>query len=164
MVINTRYSARTIHGLEEAAEICLKCGVCCVVKGYSCPAQYDGQFTPRHTYVYDCLGHDDPTSNTNIWQCVSCHKCEEMCPYEVSPVHYIETLKSMALEEGHAPEMVLGEMRLVLSTGYAFPITANTTRQREALGLPPLEESDELKVIAEKTGLLSVLEFGKIGQ
>lgn len=158
MVINISYSARTIHGLEEAAEICLKCGICCVVEGYGCPAQYDGQFTPKHTYVYDCLGHDDPMSNANIWQCVSCHKCEEMCPYEVSPVRYIETLKSMALEEGYAPEMILGEIGLVLSTGYAFPITANTIRQRKALELPPLKESNELKVIAERTGLSSVLE------
>jgi len=158
LVINISYSARTIHGLEEAAEICLKCGICCVVEGYGCPAQYDGQFTPKHTYVYDCLGHDDPMSNANIWQCVSCHKCEEMCPYEVSPVRYIETLKSMALEEGYAPEMILGEIGLVLSTGYAFPITANTIRQRKALELPPLKESNELKVIAERTGLSSVLE------
>lgn len=157
MVINTSYSARTIHGLEEAAEICLKCGVCCVVEGYGCPAQYDGQFTPRRTYVYDCLGHDDPTSNPNIWQCVSCHKCEEMCPYEVSPIAFIESMKVWALEEGHAPDSVIGEIEQVVNTGYAFPLTANTERQRQQLGLEPIRANENLKAIAKGTGLLELL-------
>ena len=158
LVLNTPYTARTLHGVKEAAEICLKCGVCCAVKGYGCPAQYDAKFTPRMTYVYDCLGGEEPSSNPNIWQCVSCHKCEEMCPYEVSPVHFIESMKAQALEEGHAPEIVVGEIEQVLGTGYAFPVTANTVRQREELGLPPITQTEALKAVADKTGLAKVLD------
>ena len=80
MVLNTPYKKKTLHGVEEAAEICLKCGVCCTIPGYSCPAHYNG-YTPRDTYVYDCLGNPLREMNPALWVCVSCHKCEEMCPY-----------------------------------------------------------------------------------
>ena len=157
VVLNIPYSVETPHGIKETAEICLQCGVCCVVKGYSCPVQYDAQFKPTQTYVYDCLGHDKPSANLNIWQCVSCHKCEEMCPYEVSPLDFIESMKEQALHEGVAPDAILGELEQVISTGYAFPITPSSMRQRERLGLDPVKINDELGIIAEKTGLLSLL-------
>ncbi|MCW4050557.1 MAG: hypothetical protein NWE89_12565 [Candidatus Bathyarchaeota archaeon] len=164
MVLNIPYSVKTPHGIKEAAEICLKCGVCCVIEGYSCPAQYDAQFKPTQTYVYDCLGHEEPSGNKNIWQCVSCHKCEEMCPYEVSPVDFIEAMKEQALQGGHAPQSIIGELMQVITTGYAFPITPNTTRQRERLGLEPVKLNHELGIIAEKTGLLELLNSLKEAQ
>ena len=157
MVLNIPYTIKTPYGIRETAEICLRCGVCCVIEGYSCPAQYDAQFKPTQTYVYDCLGHNEPSSNLNIWQCMSCHKCEEMCPYEVSPLGFIEAMKEQALQEGHAPDSVTAELMQVITTGYAFPITSNTTRQRERLGLKPFELNDKLSIIAEKTGLLKLL-------
>ena len=157
VVLNIPYTKKTPHGIKETAEICLQCGVCCVVKGYSCPVQYDPQFTPTQTYIYDCLGHDKPSENKNIWQCVSCHKCEEMCPYEVSPLEFIESMKEQALQEGSAPKSILGELEQVISTGYAFPITTSTIRLRESLGLDPVKENEELGIIAEKTGLLRLL-------
>ena len=94
-----------------------------------------------------------PESNPSIWLCVSCHKCEEMCPYEVSPISFIEAAKQMAVEAGEAPEAILGEIEQVLNTGYAFPITANSERLREVLGLEPLHPTPELKRLAEATGL-----------
>lgn len=158
MALNTSYTEITLHGLREASEICLKCGVCCVIKGFSCPAQYDHQFTPTETYVYDALGSPEPAKNLNIWTCVSCHKCEEMCPYEVSPIHFIEQMKAQALKEGYAPDSITSEMQQVIETGYAFPITPNTHRQRETLNLPPVKTTDALRIIAEKTGLMEILD------
>lgn len=97
----------------------------------------------------------------NIWQCVSCHKCEEMCPYEVSPLDFIESMKEQALHEGLAPSSILGELEQVISTGYAFPITPSSMRQRERLGLEPVKINDELGIIAKKTGLLDLLKEAK---
>lgn len=154
---------RTLHGLEEAAEICFRCGVCCAVPGYSCPANYNG-YTPRETYVYDCLGSPEGELNPALWVCVSCHKCEEMCPYEVSPVQYIESLKECALKKGNVPELVLGEIEQVLNTGLAFPLTGRTERDRRKMGLPPVYTTGELAVLAERTGLLETLQDLKGGQ
>ncbi len=164
MVIRAEYlNSDGSLAIEKAAEICLQCGVCCVLKGHSCHAQFSERFDPKHTYVYDCLGAEEPTENPNIWFCVSCHKCEELCPYEVSPVHYIEALKTVAFINGKAHESVIGEIRQILGTGYAFPFTRASTRQRETLGLEALSERavKDLALIAEKTGLTTRLEEGE---
>lgn len=147
------YVRWSLKGSAEAAEVCFMCGVCCAVPEYGCPAQYGSRFTPRHTYVYDCLAAERPSSNPSIWLCVSCHKCEELCPYEVSPIRFIETMKQVALEEGAAPDVATAEIEQVVNTGYAFPVTPNTARHREELGLKPIQPTGELKRIAEATGL-----------
>ena len=161
MVIHARYRRpdRSLT-LQEAAEICLQCGVCCVVRGQSCHVTYDrAKFDPKYTYVYDCLGAADPSKNQNIWLCVSCHKCEEICPYEVSPIDFIEAMKPDAFELGHAHPVILGEVEQVLATSYAFPITPSTARLREELSLSPLQTTAarELEAIATSTGMAGKL-------
>ena len=155
MVIRVNYDADDNLSVVEASEICLKCGVCCVVKGHSCHVQLDSQFSPKYTYVYDCLGMDSPSENPNIWLCVSCHKCEELCPYDVSPIRFIESMKAEAFENGRAHPVIFGEVANIVSTGFAFPLTASSARQRQQLGLEPLDESaaEDLMKIAEITGL-----------
>lgn len=155
LVIRVNFKIDESLSVVEASEICLKCGVCCVVKEHSCHAQLDSQFSPKYTYVYDCLGADSPSKNPNIWLCVSCHKCEELCPYEVSPIQFIESMKAKAFEDGLAHPVIFGEVANIVSTGFAFPLTASSRRQRQQLGLEPLDESaaEDLMKIAEKTGL-----------
>ena len=155
LVIRVNYDADDSLSVVEASEICLQCGVCCVVKGHSCHAQLDSQFSPKYTYVYDCLGMDSPSENPNIWLCVSCHKCEELCPYDVSPIRFIESMKAEAFENGRAHPVIFGEVANIVSTGFAFPLTASSARQRQQLGLEPLDESaaEDLMKIAEITGL-----------
>jgi heterodisulfide reductase subunit C len=98
---------------------------------------------------------DSPSENPNIWLCVSCHKCEELCPYDVSPIRFIESMKAEAFENGRAHPVIFGEVANIVSTGFAFPLTASSRRQRQQLGLEPLDESaaEDLMKIAEKTGL-----------
>ena len=145
--------------IKIAAEICFKCGVCCVIGDHSCHAQHDTQFNPKNTFVYNCLGSTNPVSNPNLWLCVSCHKCEELCPYEVSPVHIIESLKAQAFDEGRAHPMIVGEIKQIITTGYAFPITGASSRQREKMGLDALTQTSlqDLNSISKKTGLVDKL-------
>jgi len=75
----------------------------------------------------------------------------------VSPVHFIEAMKQRALEAGISPESIIEELQQVVDTGYAFPLTANAERQRQELGLEPLKATEELRRIAEATGLLGLL-------
>jgi len=115
---------------------------------------FDHRFNPRYTFVYDCLASDKGVSNTNIWLCVSCHKCEETCPYEVSPIHFIEALKGNALSLGLVHPTIRAEVTQIVTTGFAFPVTGATERQRQALNLKPLASKAvaNLGKIAERTG------------
>ena len=156
MNIRVKYDSSDFSlNIKETAEICFKCGVCCVVKGHSCHAQYDDQFNPKYTFVYDCLGTDEPSNNPNIWLCVSCHKCEEICPYDVSPVKFIEAIKAQSFERGNIHPVLFGELDQITSTGYAFPLTRASERRRQKLGLGPLGDlaANDVKNISERTGL-----------
>ncbi|HIH88269.1 TPA: hypothetical protein HA344_03550 [Candidatus Bathyarchaeota archaeon] len=159
MAIRATYPPSAMH---EAAEVCLKCGVCCNV-AHSCHVMYDKKFNPKYTFVYDCLSSDKGASNPNIWMCVSCHKCEETCPYEVSPVHFIEALKGVALGVGVVHPTIRAEVAQVVATGFAFPLSGATERQRQALNLKPLPTKPlgELGKIADKTGLAARLREGQ---
>ncbi len=158
MAIRATYPPGAAH---EAAEICLRCGVCCNV-AHSCHVMYDRKYTPTYTFVYDCLASEKGASNPNIWMCVSCHKCEETCPYEVSPVHFIEVLKGQALRGGWVHPTIRAEVAQVIATGFAFPVSGATERQRQALNLKPLPTKPlgDLAKIAEKTGLAESLKEG----
>ncbi|MFH0848100.1 MAG: 4Fe-4S dicluster domain-containing protein [archaeon] len=105
-------------GARANTEVCFKCGVCCTIRARSCHVMYDRErFDPKHTFVYNYLGAEDTAGNPNIWLCVSCHKCEKMCPYEVSPVSFIETMKSKTFERVLAHSVIISEVEQVLSTG-----------------------------------------------
>jgi heterodisulfide reductase subunit C2 len=156
LAIRATYPPGAAH---EAAELCLKCGVCYNV-AHSCHVMYDHtHFNPRYTFVYDCLASEKGASNPNIWMCVSCHKCEETCPYDVSPIHFIEALKGEALSVGFVHPTIRSEVTQVLATGFAFPLSGATERQRQALNLKPLPAKplSDLTKIAEKTGLAAKL-------
>jgi heterodisulfide reductase subunit C len=66
-------------------------------------------------------------------------------------------MKELALEAGVLPESITAELEQVVGTGYAFPLTTNSERQRQELGLEPLKATEELRRIAEATGLLGLL-------
>jgi heterodisulfide reductase subunit C len=105
--------------------------------------------------VYDCLSSESGISNPNLWLCVSCHKCEEVCPYDVSPIKFIEALKGEALNSGSVHSTILSEVSQIISTGYSFPITSTTDRMRQSLNLEslPADAVLDLQMIASRTGL-----------
>ncbi|MEM1540665.1 MAG: hypothetical protein QXW82_02710 [Candidatus Bathyarchaeia archaeon] len=132
-------------------EICLQCNTCAIVD----PVIYANGFSPTNTFINNVFSAAEPEKNPNIWLCVSCHKCEEICPYEVKPIEVIEALKAEAFEKGYAPEAVREEIKQVLTTGYAFPISTYMNRVRGSFGLKALAERNvgDLDKIATKTGL-----------
>ena len=143
-------------------EKCLKCNTCALVD----PVIYAHEFSQTDTFVNNVFSASEPEKNPNIWLCVSCHKCEEICPYEVRPVEVIEGLKDEAFEKGYAPEFIVEEMKQVLTTGYAFPIFQSLNyinRMRSNLGLKTLGERQvgDIVKIAKKTGLESKLAGSK---
>jgi len=137
-------------------EKCLKCSLCgpvCIVKYVEC-------FSPTYTYVYDVFSAKEPIKNPSIWWCVACHKCQEICPYDVKPLEAILGLREAALENGFGTQPFVDLVESVLSTGVSFPITSFSTSLRAKLNLPPLEivSVEDVKKIAEKTSLGKKLE------
>lgn len=142
MIISIPYKANN-ELLEKYPKIekCLKCGVCSVIRGHSCHVMYDREkFSPTNTFVYNCFTAEQPTKNLNIWLCVSCHKCEEICPYDVSPVKVIESLKEASFEQGFALKLIQDRVEQILRTGVAFPID-------QKVGV------EDLAIISKATGL-----------
>jgi len=143
-------------------EVCLKCNTCALVD----PVIYANGFSHTNTFINNVFSAAEPEKNQNIWLCVSCHKCEEICPYEVKPIEVIEALKDEAFEKGYAPEGIREEINQVLTTGYAFPIfqsLAYINRIRGQFGLKTLGERkvEDIRKIARKTGLEAKMSGGK---
>ena len=142
-------------------ETCLKCSLCAFKDGYGCfisnyGVGVDGaRFSALDTYTYHVFSAKEPVKNPNLWLCVSCHRCHEICPYDVSPKDVVEALKAAAFESGYAPDLIRGEISNVLSTSFAFPIVQSQQVQRGKLGLPVLENVglEDLAKIAKRTGL-----------
>ena len=162
MILQISYETREeILRRYPKIETCLKCSLCSFKDGYGCYISNYGigvdgaKFSELDTYTYNVFGQQEPTKNPNLWLCVSCHRCYEICPYDVNPNEVVEALKAAAFETGHAPELIQGEIQNVLSTSYAFPIAQSQLTQRAKLGLPPLDKTgvDDLVKIARKTGL-----------
>jgi heterodisulfide reductase subunit C len=131
-------------------EYCLKCAVC----GLVCVVNFAEIYEPRRTFVYDLYSGDIQQKQT-LWGCPSCHKCEERCPYEFSPLTLVKAHKEAAFKAGEAPKEVYAVVESILATGSAFPVSSATHRQREKLELPAMPEkpAGELAIIAEQTGL-----------
>ncbi|MCJ7614686.1 hypothetical protein MUO71_08005 [Candidatus Bathyarchaeota archaeon] len=163
MPVTINYQARDkLLKKYPKIEKCLNCNTCALVD----PVIYAHDFSATKTFIHNVFSTSEPEKNPNIWLCMSCHKCEEICPYEVKPVEVIEGLKDEAFEKGCAPEFIREEINQVLTTGYAFPISQSLNyinRMRNNLGLEPLGERKvaDLAIIARKTGLEIKLAGGK---
>jgi len=68
-------------------------------------------------------------------------------------------MKGEALSSGWVHPTIKAEVTQVITTGFAFPVTGATERQRNALNLKPLSDQPltDLSKIAERTGLTKKL-------
>ena len=139
-------------GGRHLTEVCFECSVCAL----HCVVQDVEGFTPRNTFVYDLFRSGEPEVHHALWACSACHKCVEVCPQDVDLLAVIMTLRERAFAEGRAPSYMYDLVGLVLDTGYAFSFSKKTLKDRDALGLPPLDESavEDIRRVAERTGLL----------
>ncbi|MFQ6074794.1 MAG: 4Fe-4S dicluster domain-containing protein [Candidatus Bathyarchaeia archaeon] len=163
MLIEVKYEARDrLLERHPKVEKCLMCGTCSLACYIT---RFCAMFDPKNNYTYHVFGVQQPEKNPSLWLCVSCHKCYEICPYDVNPMEVIEALKEVAFGQGYEPDLVRVEIEQIVSTGFAFPVYSSTHSQRERLGLPSLEKGDvdDLAKIVGKTGLRRRLDALKEG-
>ncbi|MEM5785852.1 MAG: 4Fe-4S dicluster domain-containing protein [Syntrophobacteraceae bacterium] len=113
---------------------CFNCGTC--VSG--CPASHgEPPLLVRNLARKVILGlEEDLLQDDTPWACVSCSKCEEMCPMNVMPFEMILAIRQWQCrnDETRVPPAIVE----IWKRGYTQAVGVNT-ELRENLGLPELK-------------------------
>jgi heterodisulfide reductase subunit D len=79
---------------------CVECGKCTSV----CPAAaYNPEFAPRLIVVKALEGIEGLSKEKDIWSCLTCEMCSDMCPYKVDYSKFVRGLREEALAMGASP-------------------------------------------------------------
>lgn len=112
---------------------CFNCSTC--VSG--CPASHgDPPLLVRNLARKVILGLEaELLADDTPWACVSCSRCEEMCPMNVMPFELILSIRQWQCrnDETRVPPAIVD----IYNRGYTQPVGVNT-ELRESLGLPQL--------------------------
>ena len=112
---------------------CFNCSTC--ISG--CPASYgDPPLLVRNLARKVMYGLEEALFEDDTpWACVSCSRCEEMCPMDVKPFELILHIRQWqaANDETRVPPSIVE----IYKRGYTQAVGTNV-EMRESLGLPPL--------------------------
>ena len=112
---------------------CFNCSTC--LSG--CPASFGNPpLLVRNLARMVVYGlEDDLLDDDTVWACVSCSRCEEMCPMDVKPFEMILSIRKWqsANDETRVPPSIVE----IYKRGYTQSVGTNT-ELRESLGLPEL--------------------------
>jgi len=142
----------------ETLKICFQCGTCTS----SCSvAQFVDSYRPNQIMRLAQLGLKNRIlPSKTLWLCAACSTCVDRCPQGVEMASVLRVLKNLAVEEGHIPELFKDLGATILKTGFAYQIPSVRNKKREEAGLPPLPQTkiDEIKKLADKTGLIKIVQ------
>lgn len=110
---------------------CFNCSTC--ISG--CPASYaDPPLLIRNLARMVILGlEDELLEDDTPWTCVTCSRCEEMCPMDVKPFELCLAIRRW--QSGNDETRIPPSIVEIYSRGYTQAVEKNT-EQRKALGLP----------------------------
>ena len=119
------------HKLVRA---CAECGAC----ADDCPvARVDSDFDPNAMVRALAAGEiDKVVESPELWKCVECYTCAELCPNKYDQMTILRVAKNLAMARGKAPAAVRDGMKAFRETGR---LTEASVTQRRRLGLPPVE-------------------------
>ncbi len=116
---------------KEDLLYCFNCSTC--ISG--CPAsEADPPLLIRNLARMVILGlEDELLDDDTAWSCVTCSRCEEMCPMDVKPFELCLAVRQWqsANDETRIPPSLVE----IYNRGYTQGVEKNT-EQRKALGLP----------------------------
>jgi len=127
---------------------CFNCSTC--LSG--CPASYgDPPLLVRNLARKVMYGLEEELFEEDTpWACVSCSRCEEMCPMDVKPFELILHIRmwQSTNDETRVPPSITE----IYARGYTQPVATND-EQRAELGLSPLptitKNEEQLKMFQE---------------
>jgi len=140
------------HGEAQELNACFACGICTA----GCPVhEIFPEYSPRKLAKMVKLGmRKDVLSCPYIWDCVTCHNCEQRCPQNVKFFNILNVLKNMAAEEGYAPNPWVEQTKQIIKTGLVFPTDEALFEKRRSFSLPDLKlDGSKVKKIIKLTGI-----------
>lgn len=150
--------------LEKQSSYCVQCVKCTA----GCPAMRLLELHPNEIMANLNLGFiDELVKSDIIWCCVTCFKCKERCPQEVSPADAIYILRSMSVAKGlPIPEGYSKVLQAILQKGMIQDqqeimvrlISTNKKKfmTREKLGLPEAPTPENMQKF--QMALMNVLQ------
>jgi len=113
-----------------------KCASCQACKD-DCPVcKIDPAFQPTEIIESLVRGHlDDVIDDSQLWKCLECYTCHELCHSEIGMAETFRKLKEIAMAAGTGPESVSAAYQQVLEQGV---LGKPKEGARKKLGLKPL--------------------------
>lgn len=132
----------------KSIQTCVGCESC----ANDCPVtQVDDAFVPHDLLRGIISGEAESVIvGEDIWKCLECGTCTELCPNSFGMVKVFKEAKRQALERGLGPAEARQGMEMFQKTGVLGQARA---RARDKLGLGPVQEagSDELAELLKDT-------------
>jgi CoB--CoM heterodisulfide reductase subunit B len=130
---------------------CYECGACV----NDCPVvKVSPEFKPDEIIGRILSGELDAViEDHNIWRCVDCYTCYELCPQKMGMNKIFDKLKHLAIEKGKAPEGLNASIEMFRKYGRLGEPTS--VRKKLKLPEPPKSGAEELKK------LLLIIENGE---
>lgn len=121
---------------------CIQCGTCTA----ACPTSQVTDFHIRRMVRRLQLGlANDPGFLGQVpWLCTQCDRCEVLCTEGLDLPDLVLALRKLALEEGHAPEVVTGTAQTILDTGSPYQ---SLTRTKASWLDDTISVNDEAEVL-----------------
>ena len=124
--------------LSEHFDVSLlgKCYACQACKD-DCPVcKIDPSFQPTEIIGELVRGNIDAVlADSNLWKCLECYTCQELCHSDIGMAETFRTLKELSIAEGTGPTSVTDSYALFLQTGM---LGKPKEGARKKLGLEPL--------------------------
>lgn len=123
---------------------CFNCSTC--ISG--CPASNaNPPLLIRNLARMVVLGLEDELLDADTpWTCVTCSRCEEMCPMDIKPFELCLGIRKWQC--ANDPTRIPTSLVEIYNRGYTQPVERNTERRKE-LGLP-----EKLPVLTEYPDML----------
>lgn len=115
---------------------CLSCESCM----NDCPVTQVDETYQAHQVLRDILEGrlEDVIEGPDIWKCLECGTCTELCPNNFGMMRVMKTAKRMALERGLGPAETMQGIEMFRKSGV---LGKARERAREKLGLGPVAET-----------------------
>ena len=140
----------------EHIKRCFACGTCTTI----CPVfSVNGKFNPRKIIRMILLGLKEEVLKSDfIWLCSGCYSCYELCPRDVKITHLMNTIRNIAVREGHIPKPMEVGVDLLEKYGRLLEVSEFENTLRLKKGIPELNLMiPEVKKVLKKTGIHKVI-------
>jgi CoB--CoM heterodisulfide reductase subunit B len=129
----------------NAVRKCYECGACV----NDCPVvKIIPEFDPNEIIGRLLSGELDAVIDShNIWRCVDCYTCYELCPQKMGMNKIFDKLKHLALEKGKSPKGFAASIEMFRKDGRLGEPTS--VRKKLKLPEPPKSGAEELKKLLD---------------